>query len=306
MEQLVTFVLTEKHPTTYQKPDGSFFDTPVRKRIIPEYSLMNEDGSVTMCRHIRNENSIEVSKQTTVFNRKVDNIYFSYGVCVLDSKKDKVTIEFLRKHPMNADQEEYTRRTDVYPSFREVKQELEGLTEIDRIILTQKATNQAIALKLEDGTYSPRLKFYAKVFKLDGSLADSEKVVALVGKANENPVDFMHQVNAKWETMEKDLESALRFDVVAFDNKTAFLKKEPLFSTENELNEEDMKNEIMSFLLSNEGEDKYKEMQGYVAAESKKVSEKVLKPTKAKGETKVEPETKTEAQTEKNELEFKK
>ncbi len=250
-EQLITFVLTDKYPTSYQLPDGTYSDTPVRKRIFPEFDELDESGNITRCRHIRTASSIEVEKQNGLtFNNRKDNIYFSNGLCVLSSTKDARTVEFLRRHTHNADVPDFKRNPDVFPSFREVKGEESGLNEIDKLILIQNAKNIALSLRKKDGSYDSKLKFLSRAFNLDGSLESSEQVVALVAKAESNPTDFIHRVNSKWEAMEDEFDKAIKLKVVSFDEKVAFLRDQIIFSSDVPISESAMQSEIISLFLS--------------------------------------------------------
>lgn len=287
-QKLVTFVLTTKHPTTYQKPSGGFHDTTVTKRIIPTYSRYDAEGKVVRHRHIRNERTTEVSKQTSTFQAQRDNIYFMHGICVLDAQKDALTIEFLRNHPMNADQPDEQRRNGVFPSFREMQNQLAGLSEIDVIMMRKKAEDAILTIQTGDKESGyeydeAKLSFLRKIFKVDGALAPSQAIVALINKSKDDPEGFLYKISKEWNQVEKEISTAISYGVIRIDEKVVFLGEDALFVKKEGIGEAEMKSEVISYLLSVEGNDKYLEMKKLVEKAHKKEEAKPKKPqTQAK------------------------
>jgi len=284
-EELVTYVLTQKVPTTYQKADGTFFDTPVSKRIVPEYTKY-EENRIRQVRHIRNANSIFVDEQSgSTFNKKRDNIFFNNGILVLNPMRDRITMEFLDNHPQNHDTPAESRRDGVFPIFRKVVPEKEGSSNVDNLEVNHKAMEMILALRTKSGDSfeykEKQIGMMSRIFGINGSLAPSQVITELAKIATNDPAGFIYKANHAVGEVEQDLEAAITLGIIRFDKKTAFLNKEVLFVAENPMPEDQMKREILSYLLTTQGDDKYeavKELLIQKKSESKKI------PNKAKAE----------------------
>jgi hypothetical protein len=282
----VIFILTEKSPTSYKREDdGSFMDTPVEKRVIHEYTA-NFDGKNEKFRHIRNEKSAMVSKQDrdAVFSPKRDNLFFVNGLMVLESGKDDVSIEFMRNHPYNEDYDDNLRREGIMPYFKESKPEEEGVVIVEDLMKESEALALVFALqeKLEDGTTKykeEKINFFIRLFSLDSTLAYSEKIVALYKEAKQSPQDFIYAVNNGFSEIEKDIETALKLEVISFDKKTAFLEKEVMFVSSKNLNEKEMKEAILSHFISQQGIVHFESLERLIEEKQKNIA--------LKGNTKV-------------------
>lgn len=280
----VIFILTEKNPTSYKREeDGSFFDTPVEKRVINEYTA-NVDGKNEKFRHIRNETSAMVSKQdkNSVFVPKRDNLFFQNGIMVLDKINDQVSIEFMNNHPYNEGYPSELRRDGIIPYFKELKPQEEGQVVVEDFI----KESQAIALVMElqskqdDDTYKyneEKIDFFIRLFTLDSTKAYSEKIIALYKEAKKSPQDFIYAVNKGFSEIEKLIDTAIKLKVITFDKKSAYINKDVMFIAEKNINEDEMMKKILSHLISPNGHNDYQELPKLIEKQQSLLVEKGAK-----------------------------
>lgn len=279
---LITFVLTQKSPTSYQKSDLTFYDTPVSKRILPKYSrieqVLDKDGKVlssTIVKHryIRTENSTKVSEQkNTSPSAEGDNLYFSNGLLVLDEVRDANAIEFIRNHPSNEEQPSFQRRQGVKVKFKEAKPEKEGRTAMGKFLATKEAENAVLALQKgndTDGyTYNlSKLNLLAKAFssEVDASDVPEQQIIQLLKVAQKRPDEFLYTINTQWGEVENEIDIAIKLDVLKVDKHRAYLGKDMIVESVPALNATEMKYEVIAYLLSPRGNSHYVDMKDIVA-----------------------------------------
>lgn len=277
-----TFILTQKHKTTYQKPNGTYHDVQVSYRIVPEYTRFDGEGDdlyPVKYRHIRSERTQIQKDQVMPFSPDRDNIRFTNGFCVCHNTHDKATIEFLEKHPMNADQPDTQRRQGVFAVFRKAVPEVEGVSEIDKLMLKDEARKVVMGLAKNIGTKeepkyeyeTAKIDLLSRIYQIDDTKSPSQKIVELEKYASAKPTEFLYLITAATDKVDKDLEMAINLKVITTDKNSAFLNQTLLFKSDKALNEKDMKTKIIAYLLTPAGNDQYNEMnkQTQVAIERK-------------------------------------
>lgn len=218
---LVTFKLITSNPTSYAREDGSFVDQPVGRRVMGEFTVPDEKGKPIRYRHIKNAHSLLINEQeeaNEIYNYQRDDIYFTNGLCVLHPLRDRNTIDILRKSPQNIEMDDIIRPMGVQPVFAELKREEEGASELDKLFVENQAVSIVMGLqsKSDEGyTYNiNKINFLSHIFKLDGDLEPSERVIALVDKAKANPSLFIYQIENDHNKFKSVIEQATELKVI--------------------------------------------------------------------------------------------
>lgn len=270
-QELITFRLTTSVPTTYQKEDGTFVDQPVSRKVMGEYTIY-EKGKAVKYRHIKNSSSLLLKDQIEngeQFAYLRDEIYFSNGIVVLNSNRDRNTIEILRRSPQNVATPESSRPDGVEPIFEEVKKEKEGLSELDLTYVLHAARTLVMGLqkKNADGSFTyeeSKIKFMSNIFGLDGDLSPAESIIDLLKKAESAPDQFIYKVETSISNFKSDLDKAkelgcllIENNVVVFDPMGA---KKVIAEFEPKTKEDDIMEKLVVFYSNPQNASEYKDL----------------------------------------------
>lgn len=257
-QEFVTFILVNRNPTSYQKADMSFFEFPIKKRILPTYSVII-GGEVVKCRHIRNSNSIIVDKQKEQGDDFValrDNIYFHHGICVLHKIKNAITIEFLRKSPENISYDNKLRSADVEIEYKEVEAEKTGLDNLNALRLESQAMELVwnLQYKNKDESFSyneDKLMFFLHKFKVPGNLEKSQVLEYLLSLAKNNPEKFIYDFNNYWGDMESLVKDAFVNEVLLPSPKAVHIAstRKEMFNSEKAMNDDEIVEKTICHLV---------------------------------------------------------
>lgn len=209
---LIIFQLIDKTPTGYQKPDGTFHDQPITKRIVPEYTYYDPKTGPVTYRHIRNESTLVKNKQTATEFTFADNLFFTNSFMVLDSDVDSISVEFMRKHPNNKDYQGKVKQ-GIRKTFEEVKENQLKSNEVD----LHKEYYEAQRIIFETSTETGEFELLCMTFKvstLDRSVAQTE----LLKIAGKNAKGFIQSANEGINTIKENIKHFIDSKKVTFSD----------------------------------------------------------------------------------------
>lgn len=246
---LVIFRLTQKTPTGYKRQDGTVLDQPLTKRIVPEYTFTDPKTKAPIkYRHIRNEATLVKNQQSSSFTY-ADNLFFTNGFMVLDEDSDKISIEFVRNHPENADFTGIV-KPNVIKKFEEVKEHEASKSEVSMYKVLYEAQKLVHESSLENGDFDC-LCYVNGVSTLDYSTAMHE----LLKIASSAPIDFVEKSEQGVKAFKNQVDSLLANNKVKVDNEKLTVDGTEIVSSPG-----NQKVDLYKFFSSPVGIEKFKKL----------------------------------------------
>lgn len=241
-------------------------DGPAWRRIPPESTILQEDGTYRYIRHIVGAPSIFKDEQVKLgieFNPVRDNIVLNTVTTIVRTGRDVNKFDYLQACEYNLHAPKSPGKENII--FREIRTEEIATTDVKSLKFKKKAMDIIDTLYSDAGdkpTYDrTRMNTIARALGISDEQGDSVVLMAISAFAERDPKRFLETIADKTVEYRQDIKEAIHLGVLSMDdpgasltaNKTIFFKFKKKAPTERI-------EELVMYYLSLDGSMDYKNL----------------------------------------------